>query len=261
MKENSKKQEKNTVYMTIIVCLISFVIGNITGYIFNPKCGNLGEKTKYAVNGIKNLLTNNNGSETVITEIPIECTCPDCSKSLEEDPCPIKADISGAVRNPGVYCFEEGAVIQDAVDKANGFDTAYGYKYISRKVNLAYEIKDNQKIYFPFKDDLLCELQNFSPEVEEVVVSTTNNEAEKDVKGETNTSGESNNNEEADNSGNSCISINNGTKEELMELNGVGESTAQKIIEGRPFDTLESILDVKGIGEATFEKFKDDICL
>lgn len=261
MKENEETDNKKKYLLLIAIGIICFIIGNVSGYLFNPKCGNFKEKTNYVLNGLKNLFKNN--TETVITDIPIECNCPICSQDLEKekDPCSIKVDVSGAVRNPGVYCFEEGSVIQDAVEKANGFDTAYGYKYISRKVNLAYELKDNQKIYFPFTDDLVCELQSFSPEVEKLVITTTQNKAEEDVKGETNTSEQVEDDNETGSGEDSCISINNGSKEELMELSGVGESTAKKIIDARPFNTIEDILNVSGIGDATFDKIKNDICL
>jgi competence protein ComEA len=58
-----------------------------------------------------------------------------------------------------------------------------------------------------------------------------------------------------------CISINNATLQELETLNGVGPSTAQKIIDGRPYTKIEDLLNVSGIGEATLNKFKDSICL
>ncbi len=61
------------------------------------------------------------------------------------------------------------------------------------------------------------------------------------------------------------ISINTGTKEELMLIPGVGESTAENIISYRNqnglFQTIEDIMEVKGIGQAKFDKMKDMIRL
>jgi len=256
-KKEGKDLLKKKITIVFFCCLLSFSLGGILGYYLNPKCGNFKTKTEYVLNRVQQFLKTEDPIQ--IVETPIEHDCPICIElsEQEEDTCPIRIDVSGAVRRPGVYCFEVGSVIQDAVDVANGFDAAYGYKYISRKINLAHELKDNQKIYFPFKSDLVCELQDFSPKVEKEEVITKSTEGV--VEGTTTQDSSSDDTEDDINTG--CVSINGGSKEELMTLSGVGESTAQKIIDGRPFETIEDILNVKGIGEASFEKIKDDICL
>lgn len=60
------------------------------------------------------------------------------------------------------------------------------------------------------------------------------------------------------------ININTADASELMKLKGVGEKTAEKIIEYRaqtPFEKPEDIMNVKGIGEKKFEDIKDHICV
>ena len=60
------------------------------------------------------------------------------------------------------------------------------------------------------------------------------------------------------------ININTADADELMKLKGVGEKTAEKIIEYRretPFDTVEDIMNVSGIGEKKFEDMRDNICV
>ncbi len=58
------------------------------------------------------------------------------------------------------------------------------------------------------------------------------------------------------------ININSDPVELLVELHGIGETLAQRIVDYRetnPFDSIEEIKEVKGIGQATFENIKDDI--
>ena len=172
------------------------------------------------------------------------------SESQEEDPCPVLVDISGAVSTPGVYCFAQGASVIDAVKRANGFTQDAGFKYISMKMNLSSVMIDNSKVYIPFESDYDCNLLAFSlpKEVVDIVIPPQNDSEDE--------------NEDLDNTEeNGCISINNATQAELETLDGVGPSTAQKIIEGRPYAMIEDLLDISGIGESTFNKFKDKICL
>lgn len=59
------------------------------------------------------------------------------------------------------------------------------------------------------------------------------------------------------------ININTATQKELMELKGIGKSTADKIIDYRKtkgnFKTIIDIKNVKGIGDKLFDKIKDQI--
>lgn len=56
------------------------------------------------------------------------------------------------------------------------------------------------------------------------------------------------------------ISINSGTREELQELPGIGETYAKRIIEYREtnggFTSVDELTKVKGIGEKTLEKLR-----
>jgi competence protein ComEA len=63
-------------------------------------------------------------------------------------------------------------------------------------------------------------------------------------------------------SGNGLININTATADELKTLSGIGDVTAEKIIEYRSsksFKSKEDIMSVDGIGSKTYEKIKDRI--
>ncbi len=58
------------------------------------------------------------------------------------------------------------------------------------------------------------------------------------------------------------ININSASRVQLMNLPGIGEKTAQKIIDyrtGNPFRSIEDIMNVKGIGPKKFEKMRASI--
>lgn len=62
-----------------------------------------------------------------------------------------------------------------------------------------------------------------------------------------------------------CISLNHANVEDLMSLVGIGQVSAQRIVDYRVnvglFRKIEDIMNIKGIKEATFSKIKDHICL
>lgn len=59
------------------------------------------------------------------------------------------------------------------------------------------------------------------------------------------------------------VNINTASKEKLMTLPGVGESTAMRIIKHREengyYNIIEDLMNVSGIGESKFNNLKDNI--
>jgi competence protein ComEA len=52
------------------------------------------------------------------------------------------------------------------------------------------------------------------------------------------------------------INVNTASRDELMKIPGIGEVTANRIIEKRPFKYPEELVGVRGIGAKTLEKIK-----
>lgn len=184
----------------------------------------------------------------------------------QEEGCTMYIDVSGALRSPGVYCLEDDAIIVDAVNKAGGFSKEAAIKFIYRRINLAQPLVNNQKLYFPYENELVCQLKPVLDEGKKIEViyeepviylPTTEPYIDQDPTTTTPPSGsDTTNNDDIE-----CVNINTATKEQLTTLNGVGDATAEKIIQGRPYTKVEDLLNVSGIGEATLEKFKDVACV
>ncbi len=55
------------------------------------------------------------------------------------------------------------------------------------------------------------------------------------------------------------VNINTAARDELMLLPGIGEITANRIIEKRPFNKVEDLTKVSGIGEGTLKKLRESL--
>lgn len=55
------------------------------------------------------------------------------------------------------------------------------------------------------------------------------------------------------------IDINSAGKEELMKLSGIGDVTAQKIIDGRPYKSKDQLKTKKIVTAKEYEKIKNQI--
>lgn len=53
------------------------------------------------------------------------------------------------------------------------------------------------------------------------------------------------------------VEINTATLEQLDEITGIGPALGQRIIDARPYSSIDDLLKVKGIGEKTLQKIKD----
>ena len=146
--------------------------------------------------------------------------------------------VCGAVRTPGVVRVPAGARVADALGLAGGPTS----RAELAAVNLAAKVVDGQQILVPEKAS-----------------ATAAQAAPVAAAGGGSSSGAG---LAAAPSG-GLVNINTATLEQLDGLQGVGPSTAQKIIDYRtangPFTSIEDIKNVSGIGDAKFAAMKDSI--
>lgn len=147
--------------------------------------------------------------------------------------------VSGEVKEPGIVKLKEGERIADAIEKAGGATDDADLS----KLNLAYVLEDGVKVRIPKKNEGENAGEYVSEESGEEVIQEGSVEAE-----------------ESTQTTSKVVNINKANQEELMTLPGIGESTAQKIIDYRKengnFQTIEDIKNVSGIGDSKFNQIK-----
>ena len=58
-----------------------------------------------------------------------------------------------------------------------------------------------------------------------------------------------------------AVSINDASVDEIASIKGVSRKVAAKIVESRPFETLEQLLKVRGVGEKLFKRIRSHVTL
>lgn len=143
------------------------------------------------------------------------------TEKLEDN---IIIDISGEIKNPGIYKMKGRVRLYEIIDKAGGLKDEANIN----SINQARYVKDGEKIIIPSSRN--------SQAMDKESISNENN----------------------------LVNINTASKEELLKLPGIGEVTAEKIINYRDnnnFTKIEDLKNVNGIGIATYNKLKDLICV
>lgn len=180
----------------------------------------------------------------------------------DEEPKNINVDIKGQIKKPGVYSVLEGSTINDLIKLAGGINK----NGTTENINLAKKVEDEMIVIIKTNAALAKYLKDNKES--EPICATTNidcSECLKNVSSSVIVNKEPSNESDSNDGITGKISINTATKEELMKLNGIGESKANTIIEYRnangPFKNIEDLKNVSGIGDVAFEKIKDDITL
>lgn len=65
----------------------------------------------------------------------------------------IYVEVSGAVKKPGVYAFNPGDRVEDALNMSGGITNNSNLEFVSKSINRAAKLIDGQKIYIPFENE------------------------------------------------------------------------------------------------------------
>ncbi len=130
----------------------------------------------------------------------------------------LMVDVEGAVVRPGVYALPAGSRVDDTLASAGGLEENVDEELFAKTINRAAKITDGQKIYVPAMS--IDETSHINGSV--VATSGT--------------------------SQNGLVSVNFATAAELDVLPGVGPVIAQKIIDNRPYQSLDDLVTKKAIG-------------
>jgi competence protein ComEA len=145
----------------------------------------------------------------------------------------IIVEVAGAVPKPGVYTFKEGARVEEALWEAGGLSEDADYTWVEKTLNRASKLTDGQKIYIPKSSEQSNSLS--AKNSGEYQTASLKNIV----------------------SGESLVNINTSDQKTLESLPKIGQAYAQKIIEQRPYSTIEELRTKDVIPVNAYEEIKN----
>lgn len=143
----------------------------------------------------------------------------------------VAVDVKGAVKKPGVYELKSDSRINEALTAAGGaLPTAD-----LRQVNLAKQLTDQQMIYVPTQGEQVTD-----PTASMAADAGTGTAAD---------------------TATPHVNLNTATKEQLCQINGIGDKKADLILQYRQehgqFKSIDELKEINGFGEKTVAKLKE----
>jgi competence protein ComEA len=143
----------------------------------------------------------------------------------------VTVDVAGEVKEPGVYLLASGARVEDALERAGGPSR----KADLTQINRAAELEDGRQVLVPAKPSRSAVAAAPAPGGSAPAVPEQ------------------------------PINLNTATLEQLDTLDGVGPSTAQKILDYRTehggFTAIEELDQISGIGEKRLAALRERVRL
>jgi len=128
-------------------------------------------------------------------------------------------EVLGQVKNPGVYAMRTPVLVIQAIELAGGLTLDADLEYVHKVIPLSVMVKPEQKIYIPG------------------LTSAGTSSALQDP-------------------GVNLVNLNTSSKTELMDIAGVGDVTANKIISIRPISSWDQVQQLPNLSSTTFQEIK-----
>ena len=146
----------------------------------------------------------------------------------------ITIEIAGEVEKPGVYKLPSDSRVNDLLEAGGGLSANANRDWVDKNINRASKLSDGQKIYIPSHSEVLSAKQTLGVQT----ISTSFSSETEDL-----------------------VNINAASLSELDKLPGIGPVYGQKIIDHRPYSTVEELLTKGVINKSTYEKIKEGITI
>ncbi|MBI3385622.1 helix-hairpin-helix domain-containing protein [Candidatus Gottesmanbacteria bacterium] len=142
----------------------------------------------------------------------------------------LTVDVEGAVLHPGLYTVPAGSRVGEAIAAAGGITQEGDSDKIAQTINLAAKLVDGAKLYIPQKSGSPVSGQQSQGDTPGII-------------------------------GQTGVSVNSATSAQLDSLPGIGPVTAKKIIDNRPYQTIEELVNKKVLSPSLYDKLKDQLTL